>query len=381
MTRTPRLSALFVLGFGALAPAQGTTWASLPPSYESFPGDAAMSLPARWSQGKLQVIYNPILVPDEILGKTLKRVRVRRPAFVAEPAYPARSLTFTLTLGIPSKFAGYMLTDLPSNRPATTTIVATSVAYSIPATLPHGAGDAVAANLVDLPFSTPYAYPATAQGLYVEWETAAPTLDISTAHWVDAVYSFASNDKGGVFALGNGGCGSSTVVSPPMQLLPGDTFLPALGTYSKLLLRGAKPTVDVWLRFGQEDTDTNLPPIGAGLVFGASMSGVGMPGCWFWSATQAITLRTTADATGQAEFKLLLPNLPGLRGQRLQAQAYARDSGLNALGLGSSNGIILMPDAIGVGSDCATVFCMGAGCTVSLWPSWVGSAPVLLFGY
>lgn len=380
MTR-PLLTWLAAYATACLLPAQPVTWTSIPPGYLAFPGDSGVSLPARWAQGRMQIIVESTIIPTDLPGKTIKRVRVRRPALVAEPAYAARTLTMTLTLGVPTKLPGFMVTDIAQNRPATTTVVAGPLSYSIPATNPHGPGDPVAADLVDLPLSTPYLFPSAPGGLYLEWETASPTLDVSAGHWVDAIYSFGGTDLGGAFMLGNGGCGTSTTLSPPMQLGPGDTVPPTLGGPCKIALRGAKSGSDAWLRFGQEDTDTNLPPIGSGIAFGAPMSGIGMPGCWFWSTTAAITLKSTTDFFGQVTFTLTLPNIPALRGQRLQSQAYCRDASLNALGLAASNGLVLVPNEVGVKAAAATVFCFGAGVTVSQWPVFVGTIPVLLLGY
>jgi hypothetical protein len=382
LNATPLRSALSLLLAQLALPAQATTWVSLPPGYEKFPGNGAFSLPARWSQGTMQVIFDHPLLPQSLLGQTLKRVRVRRPAFVGEPPYPVRNLTFKLSVGIPGKPAAFLETDLAKNRPATppATVVAGPIAYSIPATQPHGKGDAVAADLVDLPFTTPFLYPATSQGLYVEWETGSPALDIGSTHWVDAVYSFANNDRGAVFTTGNGGCGSSAAPLP-MQLLPADSAAPALGTATRLTLRYARKSSEVWVLTGPLDTESVIPPFTGGVPFGASLAPAGAPGCHLWTGLLGASLRYTTDAFGQLDFQMTIPNDPLLKGQRLHLQAFCLDPTLNALRLAASNGLTLVPDELGLKGFLGTVVCLGSGCTASQWPAWINTAPVLLLGY
>lgn len=62
-----------------------------------------MSLPLRWSEGTLQVRIDDVLLPANFVGKTISGVRLRRPTFLHEPAYPALQRTLTIRAGFDNR--------------------------------------------------------------------------------------------------------------------------------------------------------------------------------------------------------------------------------------------------------------------------------------
>src|SRR5215831_2425253 len=95
----------------ALPCASAQTRTVLPPIAETLPGNAAVSLPLRWSQGVLQVVLDAQMLAP-LQGRTLTGIRMRRPSFPGEPPYAA----VQRTIGVRAGFITQLPTNLSSLR-------------------------------------------------------------------------------------------------------------------------------------------------------------------------------------------------------------------------------------------------------------------------
>ena len=144
--------------------------AVIPPVAATLPGNAAISMPLRWTHGVMQCCVSAQLLPANLAGGQLQGIRMRRPSFLDEPAYPSlqRSLTVraAFTAAVPSSLTGTRATNAPTNLltvfgPAPVQVAATSLPTGTPWT-----GD----EFLVIPF-TP-ALPVTAGSLFLEFETS-----------------------------------------------------------------------------------------------------------------------------------------------------------------------------------------------------------------
>ena len=382
MIRIPIATSAFSVLLASL-PAQAMTWTSVPPGFERMPGNGALAMPLRWSQGVMQVQCDKTILPTQLLGQSLRALRVRRPGFVGEPAYPALNVRLKVALGVAIGAANQMSSTLATNRPQKLTVVAGPLDYSVPATNPHAPGDATGAWLVDLPFATPYVVPQLAEPLFLEWEVLGSSYVIHDLHWVDALYSPGGSTQGFVATVGNGGCGPAAS-GLPMRLLPDSATPPAIGQKFTLRLENAKPSSQAFvvLNLHASDTFFTLTPYAPG-SFGVDLAPLGMPGCWSWTGFDTFwSLKTSAQ--GDLAHVIELPNASYLRGVRSGVQAFVAATGVNPAGFAASNGLYLAPDrsgVVGFAGSVATVLCPGPACTLSPWIAWVQTAPILLFGY
>lgn len=356
----------------AATPAQ--TWFSVPPRFEPTPGNSGVSMPGRWAQGIMQVLLQPQQLPSNLAATPLLAVRLRRPAFAEEPAWPARTVTVAVHLGDTTRNADQASGRMPDNRPTPLTTVFPQATVNMPASAALGPRDAVGAVMLDLPFAAPWTF--AGPNLFIEFETFAGSQDVSAYHWVDAV-DVTGGDTGTTVPLGAFGCGSRT--ARPMVLEP-TNFGSAmqLGSAYPLLLRNTVPSAPgfVALRF---DPVRNAP---LGLPMGSDLATLGMPGCVLWAASDAFVegaFFAVADANGNLRASVTLPDLPSLRGAQLGAQAFALDQGFNTLGVTSSNGLLIRPNFVGVFTQASTVLTHRPQEPFSPWRPFFGYTPVLLF--
>src|SRR5690606_8467378 len=106
--------------------------------------------------GRMQVLIEGSLLPGELGTSTLRRVRLRRAAFADDPAAPARTLDCELRLGSTPATARQLSQDMSANVPVGLVVAAARRRYDVPATPALGPGDAVGADLVDLPLDAPF---------------------------------------------------------------------------------------------------------------------------------------------------------------------------------------------------------------------------------
>lgn len=356
---------------GAMALAVGLvaqTTTVVPARCVDLPGNAALAMPLRWSQGVLQVFVDPPLLPTALNGQALTGVRLRRSTLLGDPANPALSRTLTVRGGYQPFLAAQMQGSVTQNRPAGSMVLFGPATVTTAATGAPAAGAPVGEDLLNVDFTTPL--PWAAGTLYLEFEVADAPLQISAAHWVDAVWIPNGTDTGYAVTVGTGGC---TTRTEPTELRWTGSAAPAPGITGTLEVRGTPPTagssvgfVLEWIGFSPRANN-----------FGVSLSLLdpALVGCHQWAPFE-VSWSGTANAAGIYATPLPLPSSSAL-GTELGVQAAWLDLSRTGLPLSFSNGVVLRLGPSGVGTGCSTMFFPGAA-TVSPWPAFVGQMPVLL---
>ena len=356
---------------GAVALAAGLvaqTTTVVPARCVDLPGNAALAMPLRWSQGVLQVFVDPPLLPAALNGQALTGVRLRRSTLLGDPANPALSRTLTVRGGYQPFLAAQMQGSVTQNRPAGAMVLFGPATVTTAATGAPAAGAPVGEDLLNVDFTTPL--PWAAGTLYLELEVADAPMQISAAHWVDAVWMPNGTDTGYAVTVGTGGC---TTRPEPTELRWTGSAAPAPGITGTLEVRGTPPTagssvgfVLEWIGFSPRANN-----------FGVSLSLLdpGLVGCHQWAPFE-VSWSGTANAAGIYTTPLPLPSSAAL-GTELGVQAAWLDLSRTGLPLSFSNGVVLRLGPSGVGTGCSTMFFPGAA-TVSPWPAFVGQMPVLL---
>jgi hypothetical protein len=358
------------------APAQQSV--VVPGPLALLPGNAASSLPLRWSHGVLQVRVDAQLLPAALQGQSLVGLRLRRPSFLDEPAYPALQRTLTVRGGFQPELAGQIGTSLNANRPANLSVLFGPAPVSVGATAATGPATAIGAALLQIVFDQPL--PVGTGTLFLEFETSDVPLQVSSLHWVDAVWIEGGIEDGYIATVGDGSC---TTRSAPTVLRWNDATGPQVGGTAKFVVTGAPPTdasgtglVVHWIGVDPQAT----VPGPAHLGFGASLAAVdpGLAGCHWWAPFTVSWFGTT---DGQGRLESTLPLAAGVSpGMRLAVQAAWLDPSRPGLPFSVSNGLLLVLTGIGVGGRCSSVYFPGAS-TTSPWGPFVGQMPVLHLDY
>ncbi|MBX3464832.1 MAG: hypothetical protein KF830_16820 [Planctomycetes bacterium] len=366
--------------FLSLVPPAAVAQASVvvPAPLAQLPGNAALSLPLRWSHGVLQVRIDAALLPAGLQGQTLTGLALRRPSFLGEPAYPALQRTLTVRGAFQPQTAAQLTQNLAGNRPTNLAVLFGPAPVAVAATGATAAATVLGAELLHLAFTQPL--PVGAGTLFLEFETGDPPLAIEATHWVDAVWIPAGVERGYVATVGDGSC---TTRAEPSELRWNDAVGPQVGSTAKFVFTGAPPTqgasTGLVLHWIGVDPQT-APPGPEHLGFGASLglADPGLAGCHWW-APMTITWLGTTDANGRLE--TTLPLAAGVApGMRLGVQAAWLDSSRPGLPFSVSNGLLLVLNGIGVGGACGSVF-FPAGVTTSPWAPFLGQMPVLRLDY
>lgn len=366
-----------LVGFllAAACPAQNT--AVVPALLATLPGNAATSMPLRWSQGVMQVVIDHALIPGAACTGGIQGLRLRRPAFFGEPAYGAITRMLTVRAAVTQTEARHLQPYRDRNTPTTVQIVFGPAPVTIAATPAFGRGDALGPELLTIPFAVPIALPNTGDHLYLEFETSDTAMQVDAGNWVDAVQFENGVDAGYDVPVGNGGCGSQAV---PMTLQWTGAAAPARGTTAALQMVGA-PANSFAVALLSFDPQARAPG-GSFFGFGADLGGFGMTGCHQWSALDYWLNLTTSNAgIGQVGFAIPTTNLRP--GDRLGVQVAVLDPAANAAGVSMTNGVVLVLDQSGVGNQAASVFYPGPTTPTSLspWRPYVGLMPVLVLEY
>lgn len=365
----------FVVLLGTLAAglsAQNRT--VLPPVCANLPGNAALSMPLRWSVGTLQVRIDAALLPASLQGRTLQSIRLRRPTFLREPAYPAVQRMITVRGGFQADTPGQILQGLQQNRPATLVTVFGPAVVSVPATPAVGAGTSTGPEFLHLPFSTPL--PMQAGTLFLEFETTSTPFVVDADNWVDGFWFTNGAETGYVASLGNGSCTSRPV---PLELQWAGGAGPTTGSTARLQLQGAVPSGFVFAWFGLAP-DTR--PVAANYFgFGGSLAALdpGLQGCHQWAPMDAMW-GAFADSVGAYMMEFSLASGFATTGVRIGVQVAALDPGRPGLPLSFSNGVALVVNSTSVGGRCASVYFPGTA-TTSPWLPFYGQMPVLVLGH
>jgi hypothetical protein len=371
MTSTPArpagalAAALSFCSLCAVGAAQATAF--VPPIAAALPGNAALSMPFRWSQGTLQVFVDATLLPAGFVGQSITGVRFRRPRLLGEVGYPAVQRTLTVRGGFLPFPAAQMQGSILQNRPTNTSILFGPAAVNLAASPAPAAGAAIGADLVRIVFSQPL--PVAAGMLFLEFEGTMVPWQISPDHWVDGVW-LPGADTGYAVTVGDGSC---TTRSQPTELRWTGNGGPAVGGAAAIEVRGAPPTfgasvglVVYWL--GVEPQAS---------AFGLSLAGVdpSFANCFQWAPTDLV-LSGVADIQGR--FATTFPLPAGVPiGVRLGVQAAWFDGSRPVVPLSLSNGLVLVLGSAGVGTACNSIW-FPAASTVSPWQPFIGQMPVLM---
>ncbi len=368
----PRI-APFLLSLTLASAAASQSSAVVPAAMGSLPGNAALSMPLRWSQGTLQVRIDSQLLPAALTGQTITGLRLRRPSFLGEPDYPALQRTLTVRGGFQTQLAGQIGGNLVNNRPANLSVLFGPAPVNVGATTATGPATAIGADLLQIPFTQ--GLPVGTGTLFLEFEVSDAPLQISTGHWVDAVWIKNGLENGYAVTVGNGSC---TTRPEPTELRWNDSVGPQVGSTAKFVVTGAQPAPGapgLVLHWIGVDPQT-APPGPTHFGFGVPMDAIdpGLAGCYWW-APFTITWFGLTDTSGRIATTLQLATgvTPGMR---LAVQAAWLDESRPGLPFSLSNGLLLTVTGVGVGGSCSSVFFPG-GATVSPWAPYVGQMPVL----
>jgi photosystem II stability/assembly factor-like uncharacterized protein len=107
-----------------------------------------------------------------------------------------------------------------------------------------------------------------------------------------------------------------------------------VGRPLRLRCEGALPATAAHLLLGLSNSSW------AGGALPTDLGAIGMPGCSLLVGPE-LAFSAVTDAGGNASWSVPIPDLPGLLGARLYAQALAADPLLNAFGLGTTAGLEL----------------------------------------
>ncbi|MGK0205829.1 MAG: hypothetical protein ACI89X_002458 [Planctomycetota bacterium] len=372
-----------LIGCSALV---GQSTAVLPPVFESLPGNAAVAMPLRWSEGKLQVFIDPVMMPSAFVGETITGLRLRRSTLEGSPAFPAMTRTMQIQGGFQA-FPAALVNGLASvNAGLSNAVVLFGPApVTVAATAAPGLNTIVGEEFVQITFSQPL--PVTAGTLFLEFETLDGPLTLAAGNWVDAVQWGTGTDEGLVVTIGDGTCTTRTdpvtMLIEPTELKYTSTARPVTGTTVDLEVTGAPPTtgtevglVLVWMGLDP----THQPPgptfVGYGGSFGAADPA--MANCFQWAPLDFSWFGQT-DATGKFATTL---NIPGaaVAGQRLSLQAAWFDDTRPVIPLSFTNGLQLVCNSVGVEGNCNSMFFPGDS-DISPWGPQIGVMPVILLDY
>lgn len=362
-------------GLGLPLLAQGR--AVVPAVAEFLPGNAALSMPLRWSQGVMQCCIGAQLLPPSLAGAQITGLRLRRPAFLAEPAYASVQRTITVRAAFTPLLPSALSTSRAGNTPAAAVVVAGPTQVAVAASANPTGSSPLGDEFLVLPFSTPL--PVGAGSLFLEFETTDAPLQISE-QWVDAVWNVDGVDHGYVATVGVDSC---TTLGAPLRLTWSASDGPLRGADARLRLQGAPASAPngpgaLALSFiGVGPRTHALAPDFFG--FGADLGALdpGLAGCRQWAPLD-LTLAALTDASGGVTVQFPLPVAATTVGMQIGVQSAFLDlSRTGIVPLSLSNGVVLQLDRAGVGAQCSAVFFPGAAAT-SPWPVELGLMPVLV---
>lgn len=347
--------------------------ATVPPICATLPGNAAVSMPLRWSQGVLQVFVDATLLPAGFVGHTITGLRLRRSTLPGAVAYPALTRTLTVRGGFQVPFAAAMIGSLTQNRPPSAQVLFGPAPVTVAATPAPGASTTVGDEFVQVQFATPL--PVTAGNLYLEFETSDGPLQVEVEQWVDAVWFEDGFDDGYVVPVGDGSC---TTLSTPTRLSWTASEGPVHGTTASLRMTGA-PALGLAVGWVGISPESRPPGVGY-LGYGGSLGVLdpAMADCHQW-APMDVAWFGAADAAGVFDTGFAIPG-NALNGARLAVQAGWVDFSRPVLPLSMSNGLQLVCSTAGVGNHCNSLF-FPATTTTSPWSPFVGQMPVVVLDY
>lgn len=356
------------LGLGA------QTTAVVPAICEHLPGNAAVAMPLRWSEGVMQVRIEEDLLPAN-LGASITGVRLRRPTFLAEPAYPAVQRTLTVRGGFQTgsnQSAAALTRYRDFNRQPGATVLFGPAVVAVGATAAPGPATAVGDEFIAITFTTPL--PVAPGSLMLEFETTDAPFQVIGDSWVDAVWFEGGVESGYAVTLGDGSC---TTRSGPTELRWNDPATgPVVGGTASFRMTGAQPNVLTAILIGltPRPRAANANYVG----FGASLTALdpGLGGCHQWAPVDGMA-SGVANVAGTTDFSFPLFTDPSTVGIEVGVQSLWLDTSRPGFPISVSNGVMLVLDEIDVGDQCATVFFPGTA-TFSPWEPYLGQMPVIV---
>lgn len=345
---------------------------TLPLDMGRLPGNASLSMPLRWTEGVMQVIYRQDVIPQSAVGMQLTAIGFRRPAWFDEAAYPARTRTLRLHVQQATRQPLNLVKDLSLNRDATTTHGFGPGPISIGASSAGGAGDPVGDVICTIPVQPPFTIPASG-GIMIEVEALGAPLSVDGTDilWVDAVEALDGSNEGLAFELGQSGCsahGQLRLTLPEGQDMPGfgDTF--------QVEVSGARPGA-VGFMFQMLNPFAMQQPWSLG--FGADLAPIMAPGCFQWSEGElAASQPFTVGPNGKATVSITIPGSVGSPGDLAGLQAAMVEPALNQFGYATSTGLALTVGGNWIQNGVATLLSPGTR-SKAPWDRFLGLAPVL----
>lgn len=371
MTRAfPALISLSGLLAASAVPSQ--TVSVVPAACAELPGNAALSLPLRWSEGTLQVRINSTLLPAGFIGQTITGLRLRRPTFLGEPAYPALQRTLTIRGGFDGRAAALLTQSAVNNRPPNPVVLFGPAPVSVPATAAPGAGTQVGDEFVAVQFTTPL--PVIAGNLFLEFTAGDGPFQVGNDHWIDAVWFDDGVENGYAVTVGSGSC---TSLGAPTELAWNDPATgPVAGGSASFRMTGAEPGVFVALFLGLDPIPRAAGPLYVGFGGSLTLMDPTLAGCHQWAPLDAL-VAGLADPGGSFDAAFTLVQGVTTPGMRVGVQSIWLDLSRPGLPISASNGVMLELDGIGVGNRCASAFFPGT-VTYSPWLPYVGQMPVIV---
>lgn len=365
--RTLHPAALLAFFLAPLATGQST----VPPACATLPGNAALSMPLRWSVGTMQVRIDTPLLPPNFVGQTITGLHMRRPTFLNEPAYGALTRTMTVRGGFQPEAAQIMTSSLTGNRPANTVVLFGPGPVTVGATPTTGPTSVLGAELFHIVFSTPL--PVVAGTLFLEFETTDTPFQVIADNWVDAVWFDTGGNLGYQATVGNGSC---STLATPTQLVWDGASGPVAGGTAAFKVTGVPPgdLVMAWLGLDPQTAGGGFPGFG----FGLALLDPTLAGCHLWAPLDA-TWTGTASQLGvwQSTFPLTGGATSGLR---LGVQTAWLDPSHPNLPVTVSNGLLLVLNTIGIGNRCCTAY-FPASSTTTPWYPYLGQMPVIVLDH
>ncbi|MFO1076885.1 MAG: hypothetical protein U1E73_04065 [Planctomycetota bacterium] len=358
--------------FAAALPAQNRS--VIPAACTQLPGNAALSMPLRWSQGTMQVRIDAQLLPANFIGRQITGIRLRRPSFLDEPAYGAVQRTLTVRADFDPRPANAMTQSRLGNAPgqgSTLTTVFGPAVVNVAATPATGPSTATGDEFLVIPFLQPLT--VLAGGLFLEFEAGDAPMNVLPDNWVDAVWFDNGVETGYAVTVGDGSCTTRAV---PTRLLWNGSSGPRVGGNLSLSLTGAAPSVFVlaWIGFDPVPRAAGPFYVGYGASVGALDPALGS--CFQWAPTDVSWL-ARAGTYGSYTTQFAMPNGIFAVGSKVGCQAAWLDTSRPGLPLSISNGVQLVLDNIGVQARCATAFFPGAAAW-SPWAPYIGQMPVVV---
>lgn len=361
------------------APLTAQNVAVVPAVCSALPGNAALSMPLRWSEGTMQVRVDSTMLPTNFVGQTITGLRLRKPSFLGEAAYGSLTRTLTIRGGFHNQPARNVGIVLAANRPANLAVLFGPAQVTSAQAGATSNGTAVGEQLLDITFTTPL--PVVAGHLFLEFECTTTPMVVSADGWVDAVWIEDGVERGYAVTVGAGGC---TTRSSPTRLVWTGASGPRRGQQADLRLTGAPPTVPNTPNVGFAMVWFGIDPVPRAATasyvgYGASLAALdpGLAGCHQWAPIDASWGGLT-DLAGVYTVTFPLTAAATTIGMKIGVQAAWLDPARPGLPISVSNGVMLVLDDIDVGNECSTVFFPGA-VTQSPWLPEIGLMPVLEF--